>query len=64
VDTLAGHVRDTALRARVTTGGSPVSSVVGLAVLDVIRDEGLQANAARVGSHLKGRLEELAVRHR
>jgi 4-aminobutyrate aminotransferase-like enzyme/Ser/Thr protein kinase RdoA (MazF antagonist) len=46
-----------------STGGSPVSSVVGLTVLDVIRDEGLQANAARVGSHLKGRLEELAVRH-
>jgi len=46
-----------------STGGSPVSSVVGLAVLDVIRDEGLQANAARVGSHLKARLEELAVRH-
>jgi len=46
-----------------STGGSPVSSVVGLTVLDVIRDEGLQANAARVGAHLKARLEELAVRH-
>jgi len=46
-----------------STGGSPVASVVGLAVLDVIRDEGLQANAARVGAHLKARLEELAVRH-
>jgi len=46
-----------------STGGSPVSSVAGLTVLDVIRDEGLQANAARVGSHLKARLEELAVRH-
>jgi len=46
-----------------STGGSPVSSVVGLTVLDVIGDEGLQANAARVGAHLKARLEELAVRH-
>src|SRR5262249_57709938 len=46
-----------------STGGSAVSSVVGLTVLDVIGDEGLQANAARVGSHLKARLEELAVRH-
>jgi 4-aminobutyrate aminotransferase-like enzyme/Ser/Thr protein kinase RdoA (MazF antagonist) len=46
-----------------STGGSPVSSVVGLTVLDVIRDEGLQANAARVGAHLKARLEDLAVRH-
>jgi 4-aminobutyrate aminotransferase-like enzyme len=46
-----------------STGGSPVSSVVGLTVLDVIRDEDLQANAARVGAHLKARLEALAVRH-
>jgi 4-aminobutyrate aminotransferase-like enzyme/Ser/Thr protein kinase RdoA (MazF antagonist) len=46
-----------------STGGSPVSSVVGLTVLDVLRDEGLQANAARVGGHLKARLEALAVRH-
>jgi 4-aminobutyrate aminotransferase-like enzyme len=46
-----------------STGGSPVSSVVGLTVLDVIRDEGLQANAARVGAHLKARLTELAERH-
>ena len=42
-----------------STGGSPLSSVVGLAVLDVIRDEGLQENARRVGSHLKSRLETL-----
>jgi 4-aminobutyrate aminotransferase-like enzyme len=46
-----------------STGGSPVASVVGLTVLDVLRDEGLQANAARVGGHLKARLEALAVRH-
>jgi 4-aminobutyrate aminotransferase-like enzyme/Ser/Thr protein kinase RdoA (MazF antagonist) len=47
-----------------STGGSPVSSVVGLTVLDVISDEQLQANAARVGAHLKARLETLAVRHK
>lgn len=46
-----------------SAGGSPVSSVAGLAVLDVIRDEGLQQNAARVGDHLVARLEELASRH-
>jgi 4-aminobutyrate aminotransferase-like enzyme len=46
-----------------STGGSPVASVIGLTVLDVIRDEGLQANAARVGAHLKARLEALAGRH-
>jgi len=32
-------------------------------VLDIIRDEGLQANAARVGDHLSARLTELASRH-
>jgi 4-aminobutyrate aminotransferase-like enzyme len=46
-----------------STGGSPVASVIALTVLDVIRDEGLQANAARVGAHLKARLEALASRH-
>jgi 4-aminobutyrate aminotransferase-like enzyme len=44
-------------------GGSPVSSVVGLTVLDVLRDEALQKNALEVGEHLRQRLEELATRH-
>ncbi|MCQ9131661.1 aminotransferase [Streptomyces hilarionis] len=46
-----------------STGGSPVSSVVGLTVLDTLRDEDLQGNATRVGGRLKGLLEELASRH-
>ncbi|MFF9094187.1 aminotransferase [Streptomyces sp. NPDC014802] len=46
-----------------STGGSPVSSVVGLTVLDTLRDEDLQGNAVRVGGHLKRRLEALAGRH-
>ncbi|MCV7321931.1 4-aminobutyrate aminotransferase [Mycolicibacterium confluentis] len=46
-----------------SAGGSPVSSVVGLTVLDVIEQEGLQRNAAVVGDHLKARLAELADRH-
>ncbi|MEU0631171.1 aminotransferase [Streptomyces sp. NPDC005989] len=46
-----------------STGGSPVSSVVGLTVLDTLRDEDLQGNAVRVGSHLKRRLEALADRY-
>ncbi|NUT57225.1 MAG: aminotransferase class III-fold pyridoxal phosphate-dependent enzyme, partial [Agromyces sp.] len=46
-----------------STGGSPASSVAGLAVLDAFRDEGLQRNAAEIGAHLKGRLLELAMRH-
>ncbi|SFR83139.1 4-aminobutyrate aminotransferase [Agromyces sp. CF514] len=46
-----------------STGGSPASSVAGLAVLDAFRDEGLQRNALDVGTRLKQRLEGLAARH-
>ena len=47
-----------------SAGGSPVSCVVGLTVLDVIDSEGLQRNALTVGDHLKARVIELAERHR
>ncbi|MFF1595131.1 aminotransferase class III-fold pyridoxal phosphate-dependent enzyme [Streptomyces sp. NPDC058286] len=46
-----------------STGGSPVSSVVGLTVLDTLRDEGLQENAVHVGGHLRRRLTALADRY-
>jgi 4-aminobutyrate aminotransferase-like enzyme/Ser/Thr protein kinase RdoA (MazF antagonist) len=46
-----------------TYGGNPVSCAVGLAVLDVIEDEGLRAHAAEVGGHLKRRLSDLMKRH-
>ena len=46
-----------------SAGGSPVSSVVGLTVLNVIQRDGLQHNAWTVGQHLKSRLAELADRH-
>ncbi|GED89999.1 aminotransferase [Streptomyces sp. 6-11-2] len=46
-----------------STGGSPVSSIVGLTVLDTLRDEDLQGNAVRVGGRLKSRLETLADRY-
>lgn len=44
-------------------GGNPVSTAVGMAVLDVIEDEGLQAKALAAGNHLKSRLALLAERH-
>jgi 4-aminobutyrate aminotransferase-like enzyme len=46
-----------------TFGGNPVSCAVGLAVLDVIRDEGLQENARETGAYLLRGLGELAGRH-
>ncbi|MGB7819873.1 MAG: aminotransferase class III-fold pyridoxal phosphate-dependent enzyme, partial [Ornithinibacter sp.] len=46
-----------------SAGGSTVSCRIGVEVLDVISDEGLQANAAEVGTHLGARLADLALRH-
>ncbi|MFC5788546.1 aminotransferase class III-fold pyridoxal phosphate-dependent enzyme [Agromyces tardus] len=46
-----------------STGGSPASSVAGMAVLDAFHDEGLQRNALEIGAHLKAALEALATRH-
>ena len=46
-----------------TFGGNPVAAAAGLAVLDVIREEALQANAATVGAGLRDALRALACDH-
>lgn len=46
-----------------TFGGSTVSCAAGLAVLDVVQEEDLQARARVVGEHLLARLRPLAERH-
>ena len=46
-----------------TFGGSPVACAAGLAVLDVIAEEGLQEHARTVGAQLLTGLRELATRH-
>ncbi len=46
-----------------TFGGNPVACEVGLAVLDVLRDEPLQQGAARVGERLLTGLRELGQAH-
>jgi 4-aminobutyrate aminotransferase-like enzyme len=43
-----------------TFGGNPVSCAAGMAVLDVIEAESLQANALRTGDHLLARFRSLA----
>jgi len=46
-----------------TFGGNPVSCAVGLAVLDVIEQEGLRQHSATVGAKLIDGLRGLADRH-
>ena len=46
-----------------SAGGSPVSCVVGSTVLDILEDEGLQANAAAVGDRIIARCAELQARY-
>ncbi len=46
-----------------TFGGNPVACAAGLAVLDVLRDENLQANAREVGGQLLERLRRLMAKH-
>ena len=46
-----------------SAGGAIASAAAGLAVLDVLRDDELQGNAAVVGDHLRARVEALMERH-
>jgi 4-aminobutyrate aminotransferase-like enzyme len=46
-----------------TFGGNPVAAAAGLAVLDVIQDEGLMDNARIVGDYLMKGLREIGNRH-
>lgn len=46
-----------------SSGGSPVSCRIGMAVLDVMEEEKLWENAQVVGGHFKARLEALIARH-
>jgi alanine-glyoxylate transaminase/(R)-3-amino-2-methylpropionate-pyruvate transaminase len=46
-----------------TFGGNPVSTAAGLAVMEVIEEEGLQRNAKVVGGRFREGLERLAAVH-
>ena len=46
-----------------TFGGNPVAMAAGLAVLDILEEDGLQENARVLGRRLKAGLRELQRRH-
>jgi 4-aminobutyrate aminotransferase-like enzyme len=46
-----------------TFGGNPVAAAAGLAVLEVIEDEGLVENANKIGGYFRAGLRDIAVRH-
>jgi len=46
-----------------TYGGNPVSCAVGLAVLEIVKEEGLQEHALQVGNYLKSGLKDLMSKH-
>ncbi|ANM29435.1 hypothetical protein ABI59_07300 [Acidobacteria bacterium Mor1] len=46
-----------------TFGGNPVSCAIGMAVLDVVDEEGLQQHALEVGSRFKRGLELIKEKH-
>jgi len=54
---------DTGMEYFNTFGGNPVSCAIGLAVMDVIQEEGLQENARVVGGYLLHQLRRLAELH-
>lgn len=45
-----------------TFGGNPVAAAAGMAVLQIIEEEGLQQNAQRQGHHIRERLADLAAK--
>lgn len=46
-----------------SAGGSPVSCRIGMAVLDVMQEEGLWENTREVGRYFKARLQALVDKH-
>jgi 4-aminobutyrate aminotransferase-like enzyme len=54
---------DTGMEFFSTFGGNPVSCAVGLAVLDVIKQEGLQDRALEIGTRMLDGLHALQDRH-
>jgi acetylornithine/N-succinyldiaminopimelate aminotransferase len=46
-----------------TFGGNSLACAAGIAVIEAIEEEGLLANAEKMGAHARGKLEDLAKKH-
>ncbi len=46
-----------------TYGGNPISMTQGLATLEIIDEEGIQANSLKIGGHLMNRFNALKEKH-
>ncbi len=58
------EVADSVRGATISTfGGNPVTTAAAKAVLDLIEEENLLANAAQTGAYLRQKLEELREKH-
>ncbi len=60
---IARSFAETGMEYFSTFGGNPVSCAIGLAVLDVVVEEGLQEHALTVGTKLREGLRALVDRH-
>ncbi|XCJ83862.1 aspartate aminotransferase family protein [Ruicaihuangia caeni] len=63
-DAIAHHFDDTVFPGGLTYSGHPLAAASIVATIEAMRDEGIVANAARIGADVLGpRLRELASRH-
>jgi 4-aminobutyrate aminotransferase-like enzyme len=59
-----GEVADGLKKLTISTfGGGPIPTVAAKAVIDLIEEENLAANAADVGGYLRGKLEEMKAKY-
>lgn len=62
-DSIADYFEDKMLWCGLTYSGHPLACAAGVATIEVYKNDGLLENAARMGSHLGERLEELKLKH-
>ena len=62
-DTIADHFNDRVLWLGLTYSAHPVACAAGVEVLKIYEDEGLIANAAKMGRYIDQQVEEMKERH-